>query len=326
MKFKMRRFIFFFLLICFLSVGIAAAYIGLGSRPVSADSTPKTFVINEGDGISSIAARLERNHLIRNQYSFIFRAYLLGLRSRLQSGQYRLSASMDVDNIIVKLSKGGSKDYWLKIIDGSRIEEIAADLPASSPVNPVEFAHEAKNKEGTLYPDSYLIPEFYSSADIISSLQSNFNKKLAQAKSGVVDSNLTDDQALILASLLEREAKTVESKQMVAGILLNRIAAGMPLQIDASVQYARDSRLPAPKNYWQPLAASDIDKIISPYNTYKNPGLPPGPICSPGFNSLFAVYHPVKSDNFFYITGNDRQMHYAKTLAEHNQNIAKYLK
>jgi UPF0755 protein len=98
----------------------------------------------------------------------------------------------------------------------------------------------------------------------------------------------------------------------------------MPIQSDVTVQYARDSKR-KPVKYWEDLAAADIS-IISPFNTYKNRGLPPSPICNPGYDSIYAAFHPTESDYIYYLTGNDNQMHYATTLEEHNTNIAKYLK
>ena len=100
----------------------------------------------------------------------------------------------------------------------------------------------------------------------------------------------------------------------------------MPLQVDASVQYARDSRSKNLAKYWQPVTRDDLKQIDSDYNTYLYPKLPPGPICNPGYDSIYAVYHPTDSDYLYYITGNDNQMHYAKTLDQHNQNIANYLR
>ncbi|MDD4106526.1 MAG: endolytic transglycosylase MltG, partial [Candidatus Shapirobacteria bacterium] len=128
------------------------------------------------------------------------------------------------------------------------------------------------------------------------------------------------------ASLLEREGRSLESKQMIAGIIINRLNLGMPLQIDATVLYVRDNQNKLIDKYWQlPITKTDI-QLDSPFNTYKNQGLPPRPICSPGYNSLFAAFHPTDSDYIYYITGNDGKMYYAKTLDEHNSNIAKYLK
>ena len=135
---------------------------------------------------------------------------------------------------------------------------------------------------------------------------------------------LDDKNTLILASLLEREAKGLDDKKIVAGILLNRLHLAMPLQVDASVQYAKDSLL-KPEKYWQPITREDL-KIDSPYNTYKNSGLPPSPICNPGLNSLIAAYHPSPTDYIYYIHDTTGQIHYAKTLDEHNANVAKYLR
>jgi UPF0755 protein len=135
---------------------------------------------------------------------------------------------------------------------------------------------------------------------------------------------MSDNQIVILASLLEREGKSLESKQIIAGILLNRTEVGMPLQLCASVQYARDSKA-STKDYWTPLISEQIDATVSPFNTYQNKGFPPRPISNPGYNSLYAAFHPKENDYIFYITGNDGEFYYAKTLEQHNQNIAKYL-
>jgi len=106
--------------------------------------------------------------------------------------------------------------------------------------------------------------------------------------------------------------------------LLNRLSINMALQVDATVQYARDSQIPHPKVFWQPITKKDLN-IDSPFNTYKYPGLPPQAICNPGYDSLYAVFHPIKSDYLYYLTGKDNKMHYAKTLHQHHANIAKYL-
>jgi len=284
-------------------------FFAVNSLPLSSDATPQEFVINQGDSLSSIAARLHGARLIRNPYSFILQAHYLQLDNKLQAGSFRLSPSMSAVEIISLLSSGGSQDSWLKIIEGQRLAELPLDFDPSL--------------EGYLFPDSYLIPDDFTQEEIVDFISKNFDQKFSQAK---IDSNdtISDSETIILASLLEREARSLASKQMVAGILLNRINLGMPLQVDATVQYARDS-LDTPVSYWQPVTKSDLS-INSPYNTYLNTGFPPGPICNPGYDSLFAAYHPLDSNYIYYITDTDNLMHYATTLAEHNQNIVKYLK
>lgn len=274
-------------------------------------NTQNEFVVNQGDGIISIASRLEKNNLVKNKFIFIFYAYKMGLHSRLQAGDFQLSPSLSTPEIITKLSSGGTKDYWLKIIDGQRVEEITPKFPSSL--------------EGYLFPDSYLIPVRYDQSQILDLIKQNFNKKFALALADATNTKMSDAEIVTFASILEREARTLPSKQMVAGILLNRLKIGMALQLDTTVEYARDSKLPHPKVYWSPATAADIH-LVSSYNTYLNPGLPPAPICNPGTDSLYAAFHPTASDYLYYLTGNDNLMHYAKTLPDHNANVAKYLK
>ena len=285
-------------------------YINQTSLPISSDTNLKNFVVNQGDGISTIANRLQANNLIQSKLTFLVLTYKSNLSSHLQAGLFKLSPSMSTADIISKLSTGGNQDYWLKIIDGQRIAQLTYQFDVS--------------QEGYLFPDSYLIPQDYSQKQILAIINDNFNKKLTEAKIDATNTTMSDAEVVTLASVLEREARSLVSKQHVAGILLNRLKINMALQVDASVQYARDTRL-KPKEYWTPVSKSDL-KISSPYNTYLNPGLPPTPICNPGYDSIYAVLHPIDSDYLYYLTGNDNQMHYAKTLDEHNSNVARYLK
>jgi UPF0755 protein len=291
-------------------------FIKINTSPISQSSSPKTFVVNQGDGLVSISRRLKSNQFVRSQLVFIFHAYRLGLNRQLQAGTFLLSSSLSTEEIVQKLSRGGSHDYWLKIIDGTRLEEIKNQVPA-------DFSSLAIDLEGQLFPDSYLIPEDYTSQEILAVIQKNFSAKFAQAKVSATNTELSDSQIVTLASLLEREGRTLPSKQMIAGILLNRLKINMALQVDATVQYARDT-IRTPKVYWQPLSSVDL-KIKSPFNTYLQPGLPPSPICNPGYDSLYAAFHPTSSDYLYYITGTDGQMYYAATLDAHNQNVSKYL-
>lgn len=290
--------------VVFLIISFFISY-NVFSSPVSSDSQNQEFVVNQGDSLRQIAKRLEQNGLIKNQYFFILHAYRVGLNSKLQAGQFRLSPSLNLSQVVAQLSKGGSFDFWYTIIPGQRLEEFALDS---------EFEALARPSEGMLFPDKYLIPKTYSNQQIIDLILKNYQTKFPNLKY----------EDLTLASLIEREAKTFESKKMISGILKNRLDTNKALQVDATVQYARDSQS-KPEKYWSPVSSSDL-KINSAYNTYQNPGLPPAPICNPGADSINAALNPTASDYIFYITGKDGQMYYAKTLAEHNQNIANYLR
>ena len=320
----MRRVLIIAVLSLFLIFSSLFGYLVYKSNPVSSDKTPVIFVINTGDSLYNISQKLRSKSLIRSKYSFLFYSYRLGLNKKIQAGTFRLSPSLSTPEIITKFSRGGVADYWLKIIEGYRVEQIAPLFPANTPFTTKDFLTLTKNSEGYLFPDSYLIPQYYTIDQIVGVIQTNFDKKFAQAKQGSSNTQMTDQEIVIFASIIEREARTLKSKQQVAGILLNRLKIGMALQVDASIQYARDSKT-TPTDYWQPINPSDLS-IVSSYNTYKNPGLPPKPICNPGYDALYAAFHPIASNYLYYITGNDHQMHYATTLDEHNSNVAKYLR
>ncbi|MDD4107053.1 MAG: endolytic transglycosylase MltG [Candidatus Shapirobacteria bacterium] len=313
------------LFIISLVIGIGIySFVNSNITPVSLDTKNKIFIVNEGEGIQTISQNLFQDGFIKNEHAFLIYSIITRQNNKLQSGTFRLSASLSVPEIIKKLTSGGISDYWLKIIDGSRLEEIARLFPSGLSFNSQEFLTKYKLKEGYFFPDSYLIPSYFNLDQTVEVINKNFVEKFAKAKENST-SNLIDEDIVILASLLEREGRSLESKQMIAGIIINRLNLGKPLQIDATAQYARDNLSKNITTYWQPVSKQDL-QIDSSYNTYKNQGLPPRPICSPGYNSLFAAFHPTDSDYIYYITGNDGKMYYAVTFEEHNSNIAKYLK
>ena len=291
--------------VLFISVFI---FVYQNSFPVSNDDTLRNFVINQGDGLNVISTRLQSNNFIRNKFVFLLFTRIQKVNNNLQAGLFRLSSSMSTSEIITKLSTGGSYDFWLKIIPGTRIEEISSKFT----FNP--------ELEGYLFPDSYLIPEYFTASETEALIKKNFDEKISSFKINKNSLSTT----ITLASLLEREAKTKTDRQMVAGIINNRLKIGMALQIDATVQYARDSKN-HPAKYWQVLSKTDL-KINSPFNTYLNPGLPPSPICNPSLDSIYAAINPTSSDYIYYIHGTDGKMYFAKTLAEHNSNVSKYLR
>ena len=304
---KLLSILFGFILLVGLSVGI---FYTQNLKPVDSQAEKKNFSVNTGDTLSEIATRLDSNNIVKNRYVFIAHAKLLGLSNKLQAGNFLVSASMSTADIIRTLSTKGTRDIWIKIPEGSRNEELTLGT-----FNKDEFL--IKSKTGDLFPDSYLVPDYYSLDEFLVQVEKNYQTKTAGIK-------LSPDD-IILASLIEREGKTLEDKKVVAGILKNRLALGMPLQVDASAQYARDSRRPFPVKFWLPPSRDDL-KIASLYNTYLNPGLPPSPICNPSLNSLVAIVNPTQSDYLFYIHDTSGKPYYAKTLDEHNQNIAKYLR
>lgn len=280
-------------------------------KPVDLQNqTNQVFVVPQGQSAKIISKRLQAEKLIRNQLVFNIFVDQQGLSNKLQAGDFRLSPSMDLKTIIDSLTHG-SLDYWITFPEGLRVEEYAEKLTSKSSLNPQAFILAAKPFEGRLFPDTYLIPQTASAEDIVTLLTETFTQK----------SPTQDKDLIIVASLIEREAKHSQDRPLVASVLHNRLEINMALQIDATVQYA----LGKPDQWWKKDLTKQDLAINSPYNTYLHLGLPPRPIANPGLAALQAALNPASTDYLFYLSDSSGNNHYAVTLEEHNQNIAKYL-
>ncbi|MDD3532241.1 MAG: endolytic transglycosylase MltG [Candidatus Shapirobacteria bacterium] len=320
---------FVFLLLVFL--GLFLYFLNLRA-PDLAIQEEKPFVVSSGESLRSIANRLEQSGLIRGSWAFIILAYQQNLDRKIQAGEFRLSTSMSAREIVGKLTSG-SLDTWVTIIPGSRSEEVALTLKERlSGFDEIWFEN-LKASEGYLMPDSYLVPKNASWIDFWQIVSKNYQRKvnkevLAKAQSR----GLGEEELIIFASLVEREAKSLVDQQAVAGVLLNRIRNGWPLQVDASVQYALANKscqrdYPAQCVWWPKITGQDTRKMISAYNTYQNGGFPPGPICNPSPGAIEAVAGaPEDSPYWYYISDSSGKLHLAITLAEHEENINRYLR
>jgi len=268
-------------------------------------------VVPKGQATSTISRRLKQAGLIKSD--IVFRALVdrKNYAGKLQAGDFHLNPSMDLETIIESLTHG-SLDFWITFPEGLRVEEYAERIVAKTAnFMPSEFIVTAKPYEGMLFPDTYLIPQTASAEDIVDILVDNFNTK----------SPTSDKTEIILASLIEREAKHDKDRALVSSVLHNRINIDMALQIDATVQYILGKQ----ENWWpKDLSLEDL-KTPSPYNTYQNSTLPPGPIANPGLASLKAAANPTTSDYLYYVSDSGGYNHYAEDLAGHNRNIEKYL-
>lgn len=322
MKIKKR----YILLLLLIIIGVSSFLIYKeGSLPVDkSDKKTKIFVIERGSGVNQIAEDLSKEGLIRSKLIFYFVVKLNGLENKIQAGDFRLSPSMNATELAQALTKG-TLDQWVTIIEGLRKEEIAQVLNESVGIDETEFIEKAR--EGYLFPDTYLVPKGSSVDTVLSILQNNFDKKFTPDMQSIASQKgLSNDDVIILASLVEKEARSFENKVKVASIMLKRLNKGMALDLDATVQYALGYD-PIKKTWWKKTLTSADVRMDSLYNTYKNAGLPPGPICNPGLDSINAVLQAdLNTQYYFYISSRDGStMHYARTLEEHNRNIEKYL-
>jgi UPF0755 protein len=293
------------------------------TSPASSDSKEqKIFVIKKGEGIRQIAERLKAEGLIRSPLAFYLVIRKGNLAKDIQAGDFKLSPSMSADEMALELTHG-TIDIWITIPEGWRNGQIAMLLASELGIGEEEFLSLAR--EGYMFPDTYLAPKEASASAIVDILKRTFNQKVREdLKSEIDRSNLSLDKIVILASIVEREAKDDKDRPLIAGVLKNRLDIGMPLQADATLQYIKgyDERT---GNWWTPVVSQDKE-IDSRFNTYKYNGLPPAPISNPGLASIKAAANPSKTDYIYYLSEDNGTTHYAKTLQEHNANIRKYLR
>ena len=280
--------------------------------PVNQKNAEETiFVVPQGQNATAIGKRLQQEGFIKSSLVFKLVLNRLGYESRLQAGSFRLSQSMDLNTIVESLTHG-SLDFWITFREGLRVEEYAEILAEKSDIDAIEFILAAKPFEGQLFPDTYLIPQTASPQDVVDILVFTFERK----------SPTQDQDTIIIASLIEREARHVQDRLLVSSVLHNRLNLGMALQIDATVQYVVGEK----DDWWPNNLTREQLAIKSPYNTYLNAGLPPQPIANPGSDSLEAALNPAETDYLYYLSDSAGFNHYATDLEGHNQNIVEFLK
>lgn len=293
-------------------------------------------VIPKGAGVIEIGNLLNGKNLIKNPLAFRLLVMQKGIDQKIQAGSFRLTPSMSLEEITMSLTTG-KEDFWVTVPEGKRSEEIAWILKNEFDSNGVvfdinTFLTAAKNLEGYLFPDTYLFPKTMDEQGIVNLMRSTFDQKIPdEMKVKAASQKLSFAQVLVLASLVEREAKFDSDRPKVAAVLLNRLAIDMALQVDATVQYAKANAVNKGSNtkgvdWWPVVLRGDLEYYESPFNTYLNPGLPPSPICNPGKKAIEAVLEPDYHKYLYYISEPNGTTHYSENLAEHEANVEKYLR
>lgn len=304
-------------------------FLVLQLSPLGMNRTSQRFIVLKGSTASQIAYDLEKQGLIRNHLVFRLYAKLTGASTRIRAGEYDLNSTQSIPEIVTQFLKGPT-EVWVTIPEGFRREEVAQKLVSDMGLTQArastfsqDFLDKTANKEGYLFPDTYLVPLSVDVDTVVSVMENNFEKKYADAqKTQTV--RLTKQQAVILASIVQREAISPEDMRGVASVLENRLAIGMPLGSDVTLEYALGYQ-PLEKTWWKKdLTANDLT-FKSLYNTRINAGFPPTPISNPGLVALQAALNPPQSDYLYYLSDSSGKLHFAKTLDEHNANIQKYL-
>lgn len=315
----------FLLFLSILVVAIAVAVTGFflwnsySEAPTPGSDRQVSFTIPKNQSAAITIQNLKSQQIIKSDLAAKLYLRVTGLDQRIKPGAYLVSSGQSLTEVIAVLI-AGPKDIWVTIPEGWRREQTAQRLAESIPgFDTADFLTKTAPLEGQLFPDTYLIPTDATVDSVLAIFQKNFAKK----------SGLTlprDRDILIIASMIEREAREGTDRPKVASVIYNRLDIGMPLQIDATVQYAVDSHnsqlTTNDYEYWKPIYDT---KFSSLYNTYLKNGLPPGPIASPGLASIQAALVPDQTEYLYYLTGNDGVTYFAKTLSEHNANVQKYL-
>jgi UPF0755 protein len=316
----MKRF-FLFLILIFSLFGCFYIYQGIYSAKSPGSSLVAIFLVKKGEGAKKISINLKNQSLIKS--ALLFQGYIFarGESGRLKAGKYELSPAMNIPQIAAKLVSGEAIKQKITIIEGWNLKDIGNYLEKKGIAAASDFIKygEEKKLEGYLFPDTYEISSEDGVKEIAGKMRANFNKKLTPAlRKKIADENKTIFEITTMASLIEKEVRTAEDKKIVSGILWKRLKFGVPLQVDATISY-----LTGKKN--TRISKEDL-KINSLYNTYKYAGLPLGPICNPGIESIIAAVYPKNSGYWYYLSSPDGATHFSKTLKEHNIKKAKYLR
>ena len=289
-----------------LLVIIAISFVVLLAPKDRASQAKESIVISAGESRSDIARELNDKKLIKSQFAFALYSRLIG--GNILPGTYEFSATQSASSIAEQLASGRFLTTKITIIEGWRALDMEAYLVEEKKLTQLKgFAEAAEPYDGYLFPDTYEVKIDLTIDDLITLMRENFVSRTKDLK--------INPEIVIMASIVEREAKADSERAAIAGVYTNRMKIGMRLQADPTIQYA--------KGNWKAVTVDEYRSVISPYNTYLNDGLPPGPICSPGLKSLQASISPETHDYlyFFHAKG---QTYFSKTLAEHEAKVRQY--
>jgi UPF0755 protein len=305
----------FFIIILFVCLANSAP----GAFPVDS-----VVSVEKGETLTGVTSKLEKLSIIRSPFVFKSLFTLFGGSKGLKAGEYYLEGAENSARIAWRMTHGqyDLKSVRITIPEGTSSAEIATLFkkePKFAQFDPMEFVRLSSRYEGYLFPDTYLFLPSVTAEQVLETLLDTYRTKvevlapeIAQFKRPIMD-------VIKMASIVEEEARTEETRRTIAGILWKRLDIGMPLQVDAAFAFVNG------KKKSSELTKADL-VIDSPYNTYTHKGLPPTPISNPGLDSISATVRPIPTKYFFYLSDDNGDMHYAVTNAEHEANKAKYIK
>lgn len=301
------------------------------SRPVKDNGKDQIFTVKEGMALKEISSALEQRGLIRNQLVFMAWARLKGYSRKIKAGEYNLNPSMTSIRIMEVLTRGVILTYTVTIPEGYSIKQIADvffekglasneefKAYALKSDSPKKHGIESPTLEGYLYPDTYIFARGLSVSSIIDVMVERFKEIVTPLDDEITRSGMSLNELVTLASIIEKETGKAEERPLIASVFLNRLRKKMRLESDPTVIYGM-------KDFSGNIKKKDLS-TPTPYNTYLIRGLPPGPIASPGRDSLMAVLNPDNTDFLYFVSKNDGSHYFSKTFEEHNRAVYKYQK
>ena len=319
-KFNINYYIKLVLCLLFLFANILSVLYFTKFRAPDNFPLGSIFTITNGSGLNSLADKLYSVNVIRSPFWFKTFSVLIGGTKGVVAGDYMLD---ERENIFILANRMKNADYKLErvkitIPEGLNIYEIAKVVSVKLiKITEQNFIDKAKNLEGHLFPDTYIFQTNTGVYTVIEEMQANFKKRILALADSIKKSGHTESDIIKMASIIEEEGRTTETRKIISGILWKRLSLGIPLQVDSSFKYINGKAT-------SDLTLADL-KIDSKYNSYLYKGLPPTPICNPGIDSIMAAINPTKTDYLYFLTDKNSVMHYAQTFQEHIVNKQKYL-
>ncbi len=299
-------------------------------EPVAETAEPVIFSVQAGETLKTVASRLETEGLVRNRHAVEWFGRYHELSNKLRTGEYWVSATETPGEILATLTTGQVATYELAIPEGFTAAMIAQRIEAAELGNAEEFlawvlsptsaeAHGVVGAtlEGYLFPETYRLPRGLSTRETAAVLVNQFLAVWQELEPRAREQKLSMKDLVTLASIIEKETGVAEERPLIAAVFLNRMRRGMRLETDPTVIYG----IP---NFDGNLRRRDLENPDNPYNTYKIPGLPPGPIANPGRGALDAVLAPAPVDYLFFVSKNDGTHVFSNTYAEHERRVDDY--
>ncbi len=329
-----RLFLVLVVLAVFAALGVAVVLYQRTSEPFKGYEAAEQFVtIEPGSGTRTIGQRLIQAGVIRDEATFRAALWRSGRARALQAGEFRFDRPMTPAEVIDKIASGDVYNRRITFPEGLNIQEMARLYEQQGFGKAAAFVEAARDPgairsldpaatdlEGYLFPETYSVPRDTTAAKLVGLMVGRFKQLFtAEMQQAAQALELTPREVVTLAALVEKETAQPSERPIVAAVYLNRLKIGMAMQADPTVIYA----LQRAGRYNGNIRRDDLS-FDSPYNTYRYPGLPPGPIASPGLASLQAAVSPANVDYLYFVSRNDGSHVFARTLVEHNENVRQY--